>query len=93
MFTRVQSRPNLDFVKKRFPDSTFSIWRDGVRLTEVQVFEDIKSYEIRSVREGETKLPPTYRHGLGSRPNDVAIGPNGEAVKVWGPDNPEDLYK
>jgi len=38
-------------------------------------------------------IPPTYRHGRGHKPDDVAIATTGEPVKVWGPDKTEDLYQ
>lgn len=49
--------------------------------------------EIQADIENASKLPMTYRHGLGHQSDDVAIGPGDGPVKVWGPDNPEDRYE
>jgi hypothetical protein len=53
----------------------------------------VASREIQSVIASETKLPSTYRHGLGRVTDDVGEAPGKGPVKVSGPDNPEDLYK
>ncbi len=58
-----------------------------------EVDKGIKSSDIQSVVEAETRLPSTYRHGLGHGTDDIATGADGKPTKVWGPDNPEDLYK
>jgi hypothetical protein len=50
-------------------------------------------HEIGRAFEEETKLPSTYRRGLGRETDDVAEGPSGEPTKVWGPENPEDRYE
>lgn len=57
-----------------------------------KVDKGIESSDIQSVIEAETRLPSTYRHGLGHGTDDIATGADGEPTKVCGPDNPEDLY-
>jgi hypothetical protein len=87
------AKTDLEYLLKTYPaEYKFSIWRDGVRLSAAQVEQDIQSHEIRAVRDAQTKLPATHRHGLGHRHDDVALGPRGEPVKVWGPENPEDAH-
>ena len=91
--TAKSAESDLDYLRKRFPDTQFSVWRDGIRLSQDQLHEKVKSEEMQELIEDETELPATYRHGLGHQSDDVAIGPKGEPVKVWGPENPEDPYK
>jgi hypothetical protein len=65
----------------------------GATAGKRQVDKGIRSHEIHSSIEAETRLPSTYRHGLGHRTDDVAEGVDGSPTKVAAPDNPEDLYK
>jgi len=86
------AKSDFDNLRKQFPNTQFSVWRDGVKLSDDRLCQDIDSEEIQGVIDDETKLPATYRHGLGHRGDDVAIGPDEGPVKVWGPENPEDHY-
>jgi hypothetical protein len=56
---------------------------DGVKLSDDQLHENIQLEEIQEFIQGQTKLPPTYRDGLGHQSDDAALGANGEPVKVW----------
>lgn len=84
---------DLEYMRTRLPDGKFVVLRDGKELTGAQLDADVKSFEIQSVREEATRLPPTYRHGRGVESDDVAIGFDGKPAKVWGPDNPEDRFE
>lgn len=57
-----------------------------------KVDRDTGPSEIQAVIESETRLPSTYRHGLGHGSDDVGTTAGGETASVWGPDNPEDRY-
>jgi hypothetical protein len=87
------AKVDLEYLRKTFPWADFAILRNGTKLTEAELVADIESYEIQAFVEAETKLPATYRHGLGHRTDDIAIGPNENPVKVWGPENPEDRHE
>lgn len=87
------AKVDLEYLRRSFPWVDFAILRDGTKLTEAQLVADIESYEIQAFIEDETKLPATYRRGLGHRTDDVATGPDETPVKVWGPENPEDRHE
>lgn len=53
----------------------------------------IDEKDIQSLIEGETKLPPTARHGFGDRSDDLAMGSDGQPAQVPSPGNPEDRYQ
>lgn len=57
-----------------------------------EIDKGIRHSEIPAIIEAETRLPSTHRRGFGHETDDVAMGPNEQPTKVWGPDNPEDLY-
>ncbi len=80
-------------LRKQFPGDDFAVLRDGTKLTDDQLDDEIKDYEIQEVREDASRLPATYRPGRGSERDDVALGIDGNPTKVWGPDNPEDRYE
>lgn len=63
----------------------------AVNVGKSQVDKAIRSHDIHSLIESETRLPSTYRHGYGA--DDVAEGVDGLPTKVDRPENPEDLYK
>ena len=87
------AKVDLEYLRRTFPEADFEILRDGTKLNEEQLAADIESCEIQAFRDGETKLPRTYRHGLGHRTDDVAKGPDETPVKAWGPENPEDRHE
>jgi hypothetical protein len=70
----------------------FAVLRNGVKLSDEELGADIESYEIAQVRENSSQLPSTYRPGWGVRTDDVAAEPDGNPVRVWGPENPEDRF-
>jgi len=57
-----------------------------------EIDKGIQHSEIPAIIAAATRLPSTYRHGFGHETDDVAAGANGQPTKVWGPDNPEDIY-
>jgi len=48
--------------------------------------------DIRAVIEEQTRLPSTHRNSFGSRSDDVAMGEQGQAVRVPEAGNPEDRF-
>jgi hypothetical protein len=81
-----------DYLRKQFPQAQLTVFRDGVKLAAAELDGDIESYDIQTVREEASRIPPTYRRGGGAESDDVATGIDGNPTKVWGPDNPEDRY-
>ena len=80
------------FVQGKFPTEQAAL--DAALASGKRVVDKAeKSREIQSVIAAETRLPSTYRHGLGHTTDDVATAPGRGPVKVSGPDNPEDRYK
>jgi hypothetical protein len=70
----------------------FTVLRDGVSLNDEQLDAEIRSYEIALAREDSCHLPSAFRPGRGVRTDDVAEGPDGQPVKVRGPENPADRF-
>lgn len=64
----------------------------ALELGKRKIDDALKSQEINSVFEHESRLPSTHRHGLGHRFDDTATSIDGEAVKVPGPKNPRDNF-
>jgi len=52
----------------------------------------VDARDARAAFDAGTRLPAAYRRGLGHENDDVAEAPGKGAVKVCGPDNPEDHY-
>ena len=84
---------DLEYLRTRLPGVEFVVFKDHKELTEAQLDADVRSFEIQSVREEATRIPPTYRRGRGVESEDVAIGVDGKPAKVWAPDNPEDRFE
>ena len=84
---------DLEHLRRRHPGVKFVVLKDGKELTEAQLDADVKSFEIQSIREKATRIPPTYRRGRGVESDDVGIGADGKPVKVWAPDIPEDRFE
>jgi len=83
---------DLDSLRKQFPGADLAVAKDGVKLSEAELDAAIESYDIQAVREKESRLPATYRHGRGTEKDDVATDADGNPTKVWGPDNPDNRY-
>jgi hypothetical protein len=56
------------------------------------VDDKIRGLDIRALIEEQTRLPSTHRHSFGSRSDDVAMGEQGQAVRVPSAGNPEDRF-
>jgi hypothetical protein len=56
------------------------------------VDDKIRGLDIRAVIEEQTRLPSTHRNSFGSRSDDVAMGEQGQAVRVPEAGNPEDRF-
>jgi hypothetical protein len=65
----------------------------AVEVGKREVDKGIQSSDIQAVVDAESRLPSTYRHGLGHSTDDTATGSDGKPTKVWRPENPEDLYQ
>lgn len=78
-------------LKEVFPTEEAAL-RAALIVGKRQVDKLIKSDDIHSVMEQQTRLPSTHRHGLGHRADDVASGSDGQPTKVPGPENPEDRF-
>jgi hypothetical protein len=78
-------------LKPRF--ATELIAHDSAMATGRRIIDDkIRGLDIRAVIEEQTRLPSTHRNSFGSRSDDVAVGEQGQAVRVPGAGNPEDRF-
>jgi hypothetical protein len=56
------------------------------------VDDKIRGLDIRAVIEEQTRLPSTHRSSFGSGSDDVALGEQGQAVRVPCAGNPRDRF-
>jgi hypothetical protein len=87
-----EARDAFESLRDSLGPDAVTLLRDKSIITAAQLAADIESYEIQAVREADTQLPPTYRHGWG-RDSDLALGSDGQTHGVWKPDNPENDYE
>src|SRR6266850_735862 len=89
----VSAKDSYQYLGVMFSNCCLILLRDGKQITEAELESDIQSWEIRSVMADESRLPSTFRHAWPTHSADVATGPNGETVRVWRPENPEDRFE
>ena len=56
------------------------------------VDDKIRGLDIKAVIEEQTRLPSTHRNSFGSHTDDVAMGEQGQAIRVPSAGNPEDRF-